>query len=98
MDNLLYFVARTIIRLLQLLPLTAVARIGRFFGGLAWWTDTRHRRVALRNLKLCFGHEKSAAWIRATARENFRRIGESFACAIKTASMSHEQLRPFMEF
>ena len=37
---------------------------------------------------MCFGGEKTPDEIRALARENFRRIGENFACAIKTASMS----------
>jgi KDO2-lipid IV(A) lauroyltransferase len=36
--------------------------------------------------------------LKAIARENFRRIGESFACAVKTASMSFEELRPHVEF
>jgi KDO2-lipid IV(A) lauroyltransferase len=54
--------------------------------------------MALRNLTLCFEHEKSAAEIRAIARENFRRISESYACAIKTAAMSREALAPHVEF
>ena len=74
------------------------ARWGALGGGLAYWLDARHRRVALRNLTLCFGREKSPAEIRALARENFRRIGENFACAIKTAAMSFEELRPRVEF
>jgi KDO2-lipid IV(A) lauroyltransferase len=59
--------------------------------------DKRHRRVAVRNLTMCLGKEKSEAEIRAIAKENFRRIGENFAAAVKTASMSGEQLRPHME-
>jgi KDO2-lipid IV(A) lauroyltransferase len=47
---------------------------------------------------MCFGHEKSPDEIRALARENFRRIGENFACAAKTAAMSLEDLRPHVEF
>jgi len=47
---------------------------------------------------MCFGQEKSPAEIRAIARENFRRIGENFASAAKTASMSFEALRPHIDF
>ena len=47
---------------------------------------------------MCFGHEKSADDIQAIAKENFRRIGENFTCAAKTASMTFEELRPFVEF
>ncbi|HWD94538.1 MAG TPA: hypothetical protein VG938_19570 [Verrucomicrobiae bacterium] len=98
MDALLYFVVRVAVAFLQALPLRTVARLGRAGGALAYWIDGRHRGVALTNLTLCFGQEKSANEIRALAKENFRRIGENFACAAKTASMTHEQLKPFVEF
>jgi KDO2-lipid IV(A) lauroyltransferase len=98
MDQVLYLIARAVVALLQALPLRAVARLGRAGGAVFYWLDARHRRVALANLTLCFGQEKSRDEIRALARENFRRIGENFACAAKTASMTHEELKPFVEF
>jgi len=94
----LYFIARAIVALLQALPLRWVARLGRAGGALAWWLDARHRRVALRNLTMCFGSEKSADEIRGLARENFRCIGENYACAVKTAAMTFEELQPHIEF
>lgn len=84
--------------MIQMLPLTWVARLGRWCGGLAYVLDGRHRRVAQRNLTKCFGQEKSLEEIRALARENFRRIGENFGCAAKTAAMSLEEIRPHVEF
>jgi lauroyl/myristoyl acyltransferase len=84
--------------MLQALPLVWVARIGRAGGALAYVLDARHRRVAIRNLTMCFGNEKSAEEISALARENFRRLGENYASAIKTAGMSFEALRPHLEF
>ncbi len=98
MEFLLYLIARAVVGFIQMLPLTWVARLGRLGGGLTYLLDARHRRVALQNLQMCFGGEKSPQDIRSIARENFRRIGESFTCAVKTASMSFEQLRPHVEF
>ncbi len=97
MDQALYLLARAAVALLQALPLTWVARIGRAGGTLAFWFDARHRRVALRNLAMCFHPEKTPSEIRRIAEENFRRIGENFACAVKTASMTVEELRPHVE-
>ncbi len=94
----LYLLARTLVGLIQCLPLRWVAHLGRAGGALAYWLDARHRRVAQRNLAMCFGREKSEGELRDIARENFRRIGENFACAVKTASMSLEELRPHVEF
>jgi KDO2-lipid IV(A) lauroyltransferase len=98
MESLLYYLALAVIKGLQALPLRWVARLGRRGGGLVYWFDARHRRVALENLTMCFGTEKTPAEIRALARENFRRLGESYACAVKTASMTAEQLRLHLEF
>jgi len=98
MDTLIYWLARALVALIQSLPLAVVARLGRMGGGVAWWLDARHRRVALKNLTMCFRQEKSPEEIHALARENFRRIGENFASAIKTAAMSFDQLRPHVEF
>ena len=98
MDLLLYWPVRALVALIQALPLTLVARLGRAVGGLIFWLDARHRRVALKNLAMCFGREKSPAEIRELARENFRRIGENFASAVKTAVMSTDQMRRHFDF
>jgi KDO2-lipid IV(A) lauroyltransferase len=90
--------ARSLVSVLQALPLTWVARLGRAGGAVAYGLDARHRRVALNNLHDCFQNEKSPREIRAIARENFRRLGENYASAIKTAAMSLDELRPHCEF
>lgn len=98
MDKLLYLFARTVVAILQALPLACVARIGRVGGAIFYRLDARHRKVALKNLQLCFGKEKSERELRAIAKENFKRIGENFCCAAKTAAMSFDELRGRVEF
>jgi lauroyl/myristoyl acyltransferase len=98
MEQILYLLARALVASMQALPLTWVARLGRAGGAVAFLVDARHRRVALANLSMCFGQEKSPREIRELARENFRRIGENYACAIKTAAMSLDELRPHVQF
>ena len=85
---MLVLLARAFIALVQALPLDLVARIGRAGGALAFLLDARHRKVALANLDLVFADEKPAEERHAIAKENFRRLGENYLCAIKTASMS----------
>ena len=98
MDTLLYWLALGLVKSLQALPLRWVARIGRSGGALAYTIDARHRKVAQRNLTMCFGHEKSPQEIQAVARENFRRLGENYCCAVKTAAMSWDELKHCVEF
>jgi KDO2-lipid IV(A) lauroyltransferase len=98
MNTVLYWLARAFIAGIQLLPLKLVARLGRAGGALAFHLDARHRRVTLQNLTMCFCKEKSTAEIRAIAQENFRRLGENYLCAVKTAAMTFDELRPHLEF
>jgi lauroyl/myristoyl acyltransferase len=98
MDKLIYWFARALVAFIQALPLKLVARLGRAGGAMAFWLDSRHRRVALQNLEMCFGHEKPPGEIRAIAKENFRRIGENYCSAIKTSAMKPAQMVPYFVF
>jgi KDO2-lipid IV(A) lauroyltransferase len=62
---------------LHWLPLGVQAAIGRGFGALLWALGKSRRRVALRNLELCFP-ERSAGERLAIAREHFAWLGRSF--------------------
>src|SRR6266853_3668571 len=98
MEPILYLLARALVAVLQALPLRWVARLGRAGGAVAFRLAARHHRVDLANLTMCFEQEKSPREIRALAQENFRRIGENYACAIKTAAMNLDSLRSHVQF
>jgi KDO2-lipid IV(A) lauroyltransferase len=83
--------------LIRCLPLVTVARLGRLLGGLACRIDGRHRRVAEENLAQAFPDWKPAE-AQAVALENFRRIGEAYACAIRTPGMDPKELLARIEF
>lgn len=97
MDRILYLLARIGVGLLQAMPLRVVAQLGRWGGELVFWLDRRHRRMAMYNLTRCFGDKKSAEEIRALTHENFRRIGENYCCAIKTAAMDEVAIKRVLE-
>jgi KDO2-lipid IV(A) lauroyltransferase len=58
------------------LPLALLAPLGRGLGLLVWRLARSRRRIALRNLELCFP-ELSQAERRALAREHFQWLGRS---------------------
>jgi lauroyl/myristoyl acyltransferase len=93
----IYSLARSLVAIIQILPLPLVARLGRAGGGLAFNLTARYRRVALDNLKHALP-EKSAMEIKQIAHEHFRRLGENYASAIKTSFMTPEQMRSHIEF
>lgn len=97
MNILLYWLGRAIVAFIAAWPLTWVAWAGRRIGTLVYFLDVRHRKVALDNLTMCFGREKSPVEIEAIVRENFRRLGENYACMVKTYMMPWEKLRTRVE-
>lgn len=88
-NTLLYLFARVVIGCIQCLPLSWVARLGRIGGYLFWCLDARHRKIARDNIGQAFP-DKTESEVTALACENFKRIGENFACGTKTASLSDQ--------
>ena len=65
-----------VIAVLTHLPRRPAYWLGARIGDLAYLCLARRRRVALDNLEIAFGGEKSAAERRAIARATFRNLGE----------------------
>src|ERR1043165_2800010 len=91
MQTIIYWFAKAIVAFIQALPIQLVARAGRIGGAIACVLDARHRTVAKTNVQRSFP-EKSVAEINTIVREHFRRLGENYACAVKTAGMSFENV------
>jgi KDO2-lipid IV(A) lauroyltransferase len=57
------------------IPRRAAGRLGECLGLLWFWADGSHRRLALGNLRLALGGEKSPAELKRIARASFRHLG-----------------------
>ncbi|MDP7012231.1 MAG: hypothetical protein QF685_12725 [Verrucomicrobiota bacterium] len=91
METALYLIARCVVSIASCLPLTLVAWCGRQTGTIAWYLDKRHRNVAMQNIQNSFP-EKNGEEIRNIARENFRRLGETYASVLKTGRMKSKEI------
>ncbi|WP_339937940.1 lipid A biosynthesis acyltransferase [Undibacterium luofuense] len=76
MSNLATRLALGLLWLLSHLPLRVLAALGWHLGGLLYWLAGSRRRIALRNLELCFP-DKPQAEREAIAREHFRWLTRS---------------------
>ncbi len=77
---------------IRFVPLKFTCLIGRQIGFLFYFLDFGHRRVAVNNLSNCLGNSRSKPEIIALAKENFRRLGEVYLSAIKTAFFSEAEI------
>jgi KDO2-lipid IV(A) lauroyltransferase len=60
---------------INLLPEGFALWMGRQLGSLGYYLDWEHRKVALQNLSLAFGQEKSTSEIRTIAKRTFQNLG-----------------------
>ncbi len=70
-----YLMIRMLGFFINLLPEGFALWIGRQLGNLMYAMDFEHRKVAVDNLKIAFGEEKSETERRSIARKNFQNIG-----------------------
>jgi len=59
----------------NLLPEDLSLRMGWWLGSVMYYLDLEHRKVALQNLHLAFGREKSEREIRLLTKKNFQNLG-----------------------
>jgi len=74
MEVLAYRIIRLFFLLLGLIPERQSARIANAIGGIWYRRDKRHREVALKNMTIAFGREKSRKEIEALSRKAFNHI------------------------
>jgi KDO2-lipid IV(A) lauroyltransferase len=72
---LTYLLLRFFSFLINLLPEGCSYQLGRLLGSMAFHIDWERRKVALENLHLAFGQEKSEEEVRAIARRTFQNLG-----------------------
>lgn len=97
MDRLIYFIYRTVTVLIGALPLWLVFRLGQFGGWLAYCLLRPYRRLAVANLTIAYGGEKTPGEIRRLAREHFVTLGANLLASMKAVSFDAARLREVVE-
>ncbi|MGD8537951.1 MAG: hypothetical protein PVI66_04450 [Candidatus Aminicenantes bacterium] len=74
--------------LINILPRKACLFLGRILGRTAHRIDKKHREIALKNLEIAFGEEKSAPEMKRIARNSFQHFGEALFEILKFSNLS----------
>ncbi|MDD8024953.1 MAG: lysophospholipid acyltransferase family protein [Acidobacteriota bacterium] len=83
---------------LRLTPRPLALALGRALGRLVYRLDGRHRRIALGNLAIAFGREKSHTERAAIARASFAGVGATAIDTIKFTGYSVARIRSLVDF
>ncbi len=87
-----YLLYRAAALFVSFLPLGFLFSLGKFLGLVGWTLLGKYRRLALHNLTIAFGREKSCAELRQLSRRHFATLGANLLCSLKFSSMSIEQI------
>src|SRR5437667_12101101 len=92
LDFLIYLFYRAGTVLLTALPLRALFALGNVSGFCAWILLGKYRRLALRNISIAFGNEKSTRELRRLVRRHFPPLGANLLCSVKLTAMPPEKI------
>lgn len=87
-----YALFRCVEGVLSLLPLVVVWWLGRALGTVVYFLAGKYRKLALHNLRIAFGREKTEAERRALAREHFKSLFANILCGLKLPLMKEEDV------
>lgn len=91
---LIYLTIRMFGFVINLLPEGFALWIGRQLGHVMYYLDLEHRRVAIENLRIAFGQEKSKEEMRSIAKKNFQNLG---MMAIEFFRIPHMDLETYQK-
>src|SRR5438876_6107457 len=92
LDFSIYLFYRAGMVLLTALPLRALFTLGNVSGFCAWILLGKYRRLALRNVSIAFGNEKSPRELRRLVRRHFQRLGANFFYSAKIIAIPVEKI------
>jgi heptosyltransferase-2 len=96
-DYFVYLLYRVGFALITILPLRTLFALGNALGFCAWVLLRRYRRLALQNIEIAFGDEKSLRELHLLVRQHFQRLGANLLCSIKLGAVSLERLTDCIE-
>lgn len=97
LDFCFYLLYRASFAVVAALPIRVLFALGNITGLGTWLVLGNYRRLALRNLEIAFGREKSKRELRKIARRHFHRLGANLLCSIKLSLMSPEEMERCIE-
>jgi KDO2-lipid IV(A) lauroyltransferase len=89
----IYLLVRGISFLVNLLPESFALWVGRQMGNVAYYLDLEHRNVALQNLGIAFGQEKSEQERRSIAKKSFQNMGMMVIEFLRIPGMDMEAIK-----
>ena len=71
-ESIVYYLVKGFGALVRLLPVESALRVGRALGMIAYFFNTKHRRLAYNNLKIAFAAPNPPTKLKRSQNKSFR--------------------------
>ena len=96
--KLLYLIFLALIKITGAMPLQVSSFLLTRLGRIAYYLDIKHRNIAIENLKVAFGNEKSQEEIELIARKVFENLPLTFLDFCRIPKITKDNLSKFVTF
>ncbi|MEW6170938.1 MAG: ELM1/GtrOC1 family putative glycosyltransferase [Candidatus Omnitrophota bacterium] len=83
---------------MQLLPLGLTLWFGRFLGSVAYFFDTKRKRIAYSNLKLAFASNKTPQELKKILKKTYQNLGQNIIEVLRLPKVNEKYVDKFIEF
>ncbi len=97
-DYLVYVMVLAMVRFVRFLPLNIALRLGKIIALIFFYIDGWHRKIALSNLALAFGNEKSSTELWQLAKRSYTNMGKSMMEFCRLPKLNKENLQQYVTF
>ena len=94
--KLLYLIFLALIKITGAMPLQVSSFLLTRLGRIAYYLDIKHRNIAIENLKVAFGNEKSQEEIELIARKVFENLPLTFLDFCRIPKITKDNLNKFV--
>jgi Kdo2-lipid IVA lauroyltransferase/acyltransferase len=94
----MYFILYSLVYILSWIPRPLGLRLGDLLGSLLYQALPRRRQIALNNLAIAFGEEKSPEERETIARKSFQNMGRHFFEALYLIRYDKEKVTSYVRF
>src|SRR3989304_2018779 len=96
--NFLYLIFLVLIKIVGTMPLQVSGFLLTRLGRIAYYLDRKHRNIAIENLKVAFGNQKSQEEIELIARKVFENLTLTFLDFCRIPKITKDNLSKFITF
>ncbi len=87
-EYILYINLRAGAGIIRALPIRLALFIGRALGAFYYWVDSKHARIAYRNLRIALSEKHSARQLKAILKKNYRNLGMDVIEALRLPGLN----------